>query len=76
MTALREILRLLHLGRQHLSVAQCERDIERAKADLAKAIDARDAAQAAIRIAEPPPRRIPTFLLIQNPVTPARRKRA
>lgn len=76
MTALREIFRLLHLGRQHLSVAHCERDIERAKSDLAKALAARDAALADIRIAEAPPRRIPTFLLIQNPAPPARRKRA
>lgn len=64
MTALREILRFLHAGRQHWSVAQCERDVERAKHDLALALDARDRALAAIRIAEPPPRVLPKFLLV------------
>lgn len=74
MIALREILRYLHAGRQHWSVAQCERDVERAKHDLALALDARDKAIAAIRIAEPPPRKLPSFLLIQN-VTPINAKR-
>jgi len=64
MTVIRELLRLLHAGRQHWSVAQCERDVERAKHDLALALEARDRAFAALRIAEPPPRPLPTFLRV------------
>ena len=64
MTAIRELLRLLHAGRQHFSVAQCERDVERAKHDLAMALEARDRALAALRIAAPPPRVLPKFLLV------------
>ncbi len=78
MKSFAELLRLLHVGRQHFSVTQCERDVERAKRDLALALDARDRAMADIRIAEPPPRMIPTFLLADNvrPITttPKRRK--
>ena len=70
--AVRELLSLLHVGRQHWSVAQCERDVERAKHDLALALDARDRAVAELRIAEPPPRKLPSFLLIEN-VTPINR---
>lgn len=78
MKSFAELLRLLHLGRQGLSVAQCERDVERAKHDLALALDARDRAMADIRIAEPPPRMIPTFLLADNvtPIAPPKRRKA
>ena len=62
--ALREFLALLHAGRQHWSVAQCERDVERAKHDLALAFEARDRALADLRIAEPLPRVIPQFLRV------------
>lgn len=63
MTAIFELLRLFHFGRQEWSVRQCERDLERIRRDLALAIDARDAALAAIRAAEPAPRPLPASLL-------------
>lgn len=66
MTAIRELLRFLHFGRQQFSVAVCEREVDRAKRDLALALDARDRALADIRAAEPPPRSPPSFLLVKN----------
>lgn len=62
--AVRELLHLMHVGRQHWSVAQCERDVERAKEDLALALEARDRAIAELRIAEPPPQVLPNFLRV------------
>lgn len=59
---LRELLQVGHAFRQHRSVALCERDVERAKHDLALALEARDRAVAELRIAEPPPRVLPAFL--------------
>lgn len=70
MRALVELLRIMHLGQQSLSVAVCEREVLRAKEHLALALDAQDRARAADRIAQTvPPRRIPSFLLINKEQT-------
>ena len=67
MTALSDFARLLRLAQAQLAVAYYERDIESAKAGLAKALHARDAALAAVRIHEVPQRdsEPPRYLLKQ-----------
>ncbi len=68
MTALRDFARLLRLAHAQLAVHYYERDIESAKAGLAKALHARDAALAAVRIHEVPQRDSePPRYLIKKP---------
>ena len=67
MTALRDFLRLLRLAHAQMAVAYYQRDVDSAKAGLAKALHARDAALAAVRIHEAPQRdsEPPRYLLKQ-----------
>ena len=64
MKTFRDLFRLWELGRQQVSVRVCEYELARARRDLELAIIARDAALAAVRNDETPPRRPPSFLLV------------
>lgn len=77
MSALRDLLRLIRLAQAQMAVAHYTRDIERSKAGLAKALHARDAALAAVRIHEAPQRdsEPPRYLLVGN-VKPIRKREA
>lgn len=68
-----ELMRLVHAAHTQAAVAACETDIARGRANLEKAIAARDAALAAIRIhdhAANEPAPIPTFLLCESEKCP------
>lgn len=69
MKALRELARALHLGRTHLSVWHCEHAVLRAQRELARALDARDAARAELRIVqhEQTAPRVPEYLMRGKP---------
>ncbi len=67
MTALRELSRILHWGRQKHSLHYATKELERAITDYALALDAYNAARAEIIIADTEiPRRIPSFLLVNR----------
>jgi hypothetical protein len=57
-----EFLQVVRYGQTSLSVAWCERDLEQAKENLARAFHARDEARAHLRITEHQ-HSIPAYLL-------------
>lgn len=69
MTALRDLARTLHWGRQRHSLHYATKALEEAITDYSLALDAYNAARAEIIIADTiVPRRVPSFLLLKSAV--------
>ena len=66
MKTIREFLQLIRYGQASLSVAYYDNDVRLAKEGLARALNARDAALADMRVNEPAPT-VPAFLVRTDP---------